>query len=168
MCIVLLCEVYGQTRNRSKLHNQPYWFTTPRWGSSDSVLSWCVVEVCVPELVLNETRQDETGHPFPNWQYREMTTFFWSRCSRKSGKNPGNKLVSIIKNFKWESFLCVGEIFLCLISINSPTCFAHREITQILGKSKKNVMVGCQQAPEVSCGNNLIKVESFFLPCHLV
>ena len=49
------------------------------------------IEVCVPELVLNETRQDETGHHFPNWRYWENTTFFWSRCSIKSGKNPGNK-----------------------------------------------------------------------------
>ena len=27
----------------------------------------CSSEVCVPELVLNETRQDETGGHFPNW-----------------------------------------------------------------------------------------------------
>ena len=32
------------------------------------------VKVCIPELVLNETRQDETVHHFPNWQYREKTT----------------------------------------------------------------------------------------------
>ena len=44
------------------------------------------LEVCVPELVLNETRQDETGHHFLNWRYWEKTTFFWSRCTRKSGK----------------------------------------------------------------------------------
>ena len=43
------------------------------------------------ELVLNETRQDETGPHFPNWRYRDETTFFWSRHSRKFGKNPGNK-----------------------------------------------------------------------------
>ena len=28
-----------------------------------------------------------------------------------------------------DRFLRVGEIFLCLISINSPTCFARRGIT---------------------------------------
>ena len=37
-------------------------------------------EVCVPELILNETRQDETGPHFPNWRYQDKTTFFWSRC----------------------------------------------------------------------------------------
>ena len=49
------------------------------------------LEVCVPELVLDETRQEETGHHFPNWWYREKTNLFWSRCSRKSRKNLGNK-----------------------------------------------------------------------------
>ena len=49
------------------------------------------VEVCVPELVLNETRQDETGTHFPNWRYRDETNVFWSRHSRKFRKNPGNK-----------------------------------------------------------------------------
>ena len=49
------------------------------------------LEVCVPELVLNETRQDETGTHFRNWRYRDKTTVFWSRHSRKLGKNPGNK-----------------------------------------------------------------------------
>ena len=50
------------------------------------------LEVCVPELFLNETRRDETGTHFPNWRYRDETNFFWSRHSRKFGKNSGNKL----------------------------------------------------------------------------
>ena len=64
------------------------------------------VEVCVPELVSNETRQDETGHHFPNWRYREKTTFFWSRCSRKSGKNLGKKKIRVqkIKKFPKNYF----------------------------------------------------------------
>ena len=38
--------------------------------------TWPKIEVCVPELVLNETRQDETGPHFPNWRYRDESTFF--------------------------------------------------------------------------------------------
>ena len=37
-------------------------------------------------------RQDKTGGQFPNWQDRDKTTFLWSHCSEKSGKNPGNKM----------------------------------------------------------------------------
>ena len=58
-----------------------------------------MIEVCIPELVLNETRQDKTGPHFPNCWYRDKTTVFWSRHSRKSGKNPGNKLIFIREVF---------------------------------------------------------------------
>ena len=45
-----------------------------------------IVEVCVPELILNETRQDQTGGQFPNWRDRYKTTItLWSRCLGKSG-----------------------------------------------------------------------------------
>ena len=36
-------------------------------------------------------RKDETGPHFPNWRYRDETTFFRSRHLRKFGKNPGIK-----------------------------------------------------------------------------
>ena len=58
---------------------------------NEKAISLILLEVCVPEFVLNETRQDEIGHHFPNWRYGEKTTFFWSHCLRKSGKNPENK-----------------------------------------------------------------------------
>ena len=52
----------------------------------------------VPELFLNETRQDETGGHCPNWRDRDNTTFSgpvaWEnpgKIQEKSGKNPGNK-----------------------------------------------------------------------------
>ena len=35
-----------------------------------------------------KAKQDETGGHFTNWQDRDNTTFFWSCCSGKSGKNP--------------------------------------------------------------------------------
>ena len=54
-------------------------------------------EDCFPELVLNETRQDKTGSHFPNWQYRDKTTVFWSRHSRKLGKNTENIIRCIIR-----------------------------------------------------------------------
>ena len=67
----------------------------PCWETSflfyTSLLHKLELEVCVPELVLNQTRQDETGPHFPNWRYLDETTFFWSRHSRKFGKNPGYK-----------------------------------------------------------------------------
>ena len=47
------------------------------------------LEVCVPKLVLNQIRQDETGGHFPKWRDRDNTTVFWSHCSEKSGKNNG-------------------------------------------------------------------------------
>ena len=50
-----------------------------------------VLEVCIPELLLNESRQDKAGEQFPNWWYRDKTTFVRSRRSGKSGKNLGNK-----------------------------------------------------------------------------
>ena len=53
----------------------------------NELLKAYIIEVSVPELVLNEMRQDETGHHFPNWQYQEKTTILGSCCSRKSGKN---------------------------------------------------------------------------------
>ena len=52
------------------------------------------LEVCLPELVLNETRPDQTGTHFLNWRYWDKTTFFWSPHSRKireineTGKQP--------------------------------------------------------------------------------
>ena len=48
-----------------------------------------ILEVCVPELVSNGTRQDETGRQFLNWRDRDKTTSLWSRCSGKFGKNLG-------------------------------------------------------------------------------
>ena len=51
------------------------------------------VKVCIPELVLNETRQDKTGNHFPNWRKLDKTTSLWCRCSGKSGKNPENNTV---------------------------------------------------------------------------
>ena len=47
------------------------------------------LEVCVPELISNGTRQDETGRQFPNWRDRDKTTSLWSRCSEKFGKKSG-------------------------------------------------------------------------------
>ena len=47
------------------------------------------LEVCVPELVSNEKRQDVTGRQFPNWRDRDKTTSLWSRCSEKFGKKSG-------------------------------------------------------------------------------
>ena len=44
------------------------------------------VEVCFPALILNETRQEETGHHFPNWQYREKTTFSGPVALENPGK----------------------------------------------------------------------------------
>ena len=32
------------------------------------------LEVCIPELVLNETSQDETGGHFPNWRDHDNTS----------------------------------------------------------------------------------------------
>ena len=49
------------------------------------------IEVCVFEL---GTKRDDTGgdgRPFPSWRYQDETNVFWSRHSRKFGKNPGNK-----------------------------------------------------------------------------
>ena len=40
----------------------------------DGIVSKYQVEVCVPKLVLNETRQDETGGQFPNLWDRDKTT----------------------------------------------------------------------------------------------
>ena len=54
-----------------------------------------LVEVCIPELVWNEMRQDE----FLNWQDPYKTTSLWSHCSGKSGKNLGNKAFNVILVF---------------------------------------------------------------------
>ena len=48
-----------------------------------------LIDVCVPELVSNDTRQDETGRQFPNWRDRDKITSLRSRCSGKFGKNLG-------------------------------------------------------------------------------
>ena len=45
------------------------------------------IEVCIPSLVWNETRQDGTGGHFPNQRHHDGTSFFWSCCSGKSRKN---------------------------------------------------------------------------------
>ena len=63
----------------------------------NSFISWLLLaniclELCVPELVLNETRQDETGGQFPNGRDRDKTTYLWSRCLGKSRINPGKNL----------------------------------------------------------------------------
>ena len=48
--------------------------------------------MCVPGLVLNETKQDDTGIHFPIWRDCDKTTCFWSRCLGKSGKKLGKIL----------------------------------------------------------------------------
>ena len=78
-------------------------FVLVGWGGGIFylVLVWqaiCAVdghqlEVCITELVLNKTRQDETGGQFPNWLDRDKTTSLWSRGLGKSKNNPGNKLI---------------------------------------------------------------------------
>ena len=78
-----------------------YLSTNPTWANHGCKLiqnmfscfdHWIksILEVCVPELVLNETRQDKTGGQFLNWQDQNKTTFLLSRGSGKSRKNPGN------------------------------------------------------------------------------
>ena len=47
------------------------------------------LEVCIPGLVLNETRQDGTGGHFLNWRDHDSTEFFWSCFSGTSGKKMG-------------------------------------------------------------------------------
>ena len=46
----------------------------------------CKLEVCVPELVLNETRQDETGGQFPNWPDQDKTSFSGPFAQENLGK----------------------------------------------------------------------------------
>ena len=45
------------------------------------------IEVCIPCLVLVGTRLDGTGGHFPNCRDLDETTYFWSCCSGKFGKN---------------------------------------------------------------------------------
>ena len=47
------------------------------------------VEVCIPELVWNETRQDETGGHWPNCRDRDETTYVWSCHLGQFRKNMG-------------------------------------------------------------------------------
>ena len=70
-----------------------------------------VLEVCIPELIFLETRQDETGGHFLNWGYQDKShkiTVFWSLCSRKSGKNSvkirdGTRLLSTTREIlEWS------------------------------------------------------------------
>ena len=93
------------------------------WGPSDPEaddIPLCCLEVCIPKLVLNKTRQDETGGQFTNWQDREKTNFFWSRSSRKSGKNPGNKQASRtgLVNMKTKPVSAEIGVLLTVISLN--------------------------------------------------
>ena len=64
-----------------------------------------VTEVCVPELVLNKTRQDETGGHFPNWQDQDNSTFFWSPCLVKSG---------LIYLDRYQAY-CMGLLLVCFL-----------------------------------------------------
>ena len=60
------------------------------------------LEVCVPELVWNETRQDRTGNHFSNWRYRDKTNFFWSSCLGKFRKiRDGTGLLGITREKSW-------------------------------------------------------------------
>ena len=54
------------------------------FGMTRIKVNLCRLEVCVPKLVWNKTRQDETGGQFPNWRDQYKTTSLWSRCSGKS------------------------------------------------------------------------------------
>ena len=50
-----------------------------------------VIKVCIPSLVLFETRQDKTEGHFPHWQDRDKTTYVWSHCLGIFGKKGGTK-----------------------------------------------------------------------------
>ena len=67
-------------------HKCPY-FLTLAVPSRLSYIYSQSLEICVPELVSNGTRQDETGRQFPNWRDQDKTTSLWSRCLGKFGKN---------------------------------------------------------------------------------
>ena len=44
------------------------------------------VEVGIPELIVNETRQEQTGGQFPNWRDRDKTTFYGPIAQENPGK----------------------------------------------------------------------------------
>ena len=57
-------------------------------------VGWRQKRVCVPGLVLLETRQDETGGHLPNWRDYGKTTYVWPHCSVNLGKNLGGDRIT--------------------------------------------------------------------------
>ena len=92
------------------------------------------LEVCVPELILNKTRQDETGNHFPNWRDPDKTTSLWSRCLGKSGKNLGKIWEKSLK--KWDEMGLVStpreNLDQCQIEFNQQKGTGQESLEEFL------------------------------------
>ena len=64
-----------------------YWINSCK--SSNKNFRGQFLEVCVPSLVWNETRQNGTGGHYPNCWDHDETTYVWSCCLGKFWKNWG-------------------------------------------------------------------------------